>query len=84
MVSNIRDIELSLGSGVKEVQPLEKKNRIIARRSITAKKNIKKGEILSHENICLQRPGGGISGMKFYDFIGRKANKDFSEGEYVR
>lgn len=83
MIKNIRDIELNLGNGIKEIHPLEIKNRMVARRSIVAIKSIKKGEIYDYTNIGLQRPGGGISAMRFYEFIGREASKDLVEGEYV-
>ena len=50
MVGAIRNIERAVGDGVKKPSPSEKKNIPIARKSIVAKKTIKKGEMFSEEN----------------------------------
>ncbi len=84
MVSAIRNIELALsGSGIKEPSPSESKNIVIARKSIVAKQNIRKGEQLSEENITVKRPGNGISSMKWDEVIGKIAVKDFEEDELI-
>lgn len=84
MVSAIRNIEKAIsGSGVKEVSPSEKKNIPIARKSIVAIKNIRKGEIFSEENIGIKRPGTGISPMKWDEIIGKKATRNFKEDELI-
>ena len=57
MIKAIRSIEISLGSSNKFVTDSEKKNRVLVRKSIIAKKNIKKGDILSEKNITTKRPG---------------------------
>jgi N,N'-diacetyllegionaminate synthase len=64
MVLAIRNIELAMGgSGIKEPSESERKNIVIARKSIVAKKSIKKGERFSENNITSKRPGTGISPM---------------------
>ena len=83
MVASIRNIEKALGDGVKEPQESEKKNIEIARKSIVAKTDIKKGEILSEENITVKRPGLGISPMRWDEIIGTVAVKDFKEDELI-
>lgn len=83
MVQGIRNVEKALGNGRKEPSKSEKKNRIVARKSIVAKKNIKKGEVFSEENIVAKRPGGGINPMQWMDVIGRKAIRDFAEDEMI-
>ena len=47
MITNIRNIEKALGSKNKNPSKSEKKNILIARKSIVAKKEILKGEIFS-------------------------------------
>ena len=83
MVKSIRNIEKAFGSGVKEPQESEKKNIEIARKSIVAKCNIKKGEILTADNLTVKRPATGISPMKWDEVIGTLASKDFSEDENI-
>ena len=83
MVRSIRHIEIALGSGKKEPSPSEKKNISVARKSIVAKKAIKKGELFSDANITVKRPGTGISPMKWFDVIGKYAKCDFEEDELI-
>lgn len=83
MVQAIRNIEKALGDGIKKPSKSELKNLQIARKSIVAKRNIKKGEIFTEENLTIKRPGNGISPMRWNEIIGRKAKKDFLEGEII-
>ncbi|WP_097025885.1 N-acetylneuraminate synthase [Clostridium peptidivorans] len=83
MVNAIRNIEKAMGNGKKIPSPSERKNINIARKSIVAKCNIKKGEILSEDNIITKRPGNGISPMRWFDIIGKTAIKDFEEDELI-
>jgi len=83
MIKSIRNIEQALGNENKSVSESESANISIARKSIVAKRSIKKGELLSEENITVKRPGNGISPMKWYDVIGTKAVKDFYEDELI-
>lgn len=77
MVSAIRHIEQSLGSSEKCVSPSERKNMAIARKSIVAARDIKKGELLTEENITVKRPGSGTSPMRWDEVIGTRAIADF-------
>lgn len=77
MVSMIRNIEEAFGDGVKEPKAVELANIVVARKSIIAKRNIMKGELLSEENITTKRPGNGISPMKWNEVIGTIAIRDF-------
>ena len=83
MISGIRNIEVALGDGRKVCSPKEKKNIIVARKSIVAKRDIKKGEVLTEENITTKRPGNGVSAMKWFEVMGTKAVRDFGEDELI-
>lgn len=83
MVDSIRNIELALGNGIKKPSASEAKNIEAVRKSIVAIKDIKAGEILTEENIGVKRPGKGISPMKFYEMIGKKAIKDFKQDDLI-
>ena len=83
MVNNIRLIEKALGDGVKQPAEAEKKNIAIARKSIVAAKDIKKGEIFTEDNITVKRPGSGISPMKWFEVLGTEAARDFGEDELI-
>ena len=83
MVSAIRNIERALGNGMKRITKSEKQNLAIARKSIVASKEIKKGEIFTEENISTKRPGNGISPMQWHNVIGQIAKRDFIEDELI-
>ncbi|EMO53383.1 N-acetylneuraminate synthase [Leptospira noguchii] len=83
MVRSIRNVELSLGDGIKKPSSSEFKNISIARKSIVAASSIKAGEIFTRENLTTKRPGDGISPMRFDEVIGLKAKRDFSEDELI-
>ena len=53
--------------------------------SVVAIKNIKKGEILTEDNIWLKRPGGGAFTAKDYEnLIGKKVVEDISNGTRLK
>lgn len=83
MVTSIRHIELALGDGQKHATASETPNKVIARKSIVAKRSIKAGEILTEENITTKRPGNGISPMQWFEVLGTKAIRDFEEDELI-
>lgn len=83
MVDNIRNIEKALGSSVKKVSESERKNMSVARKSIIASKDIKKGEFFTVENITTKRPGNGVSPMLWNEVLGLTAKRDFSEDELI-
>ena len=60
LIKSIRNVEKSLGIEKKIVSKSEKKNIIIARKSIYASDNIKKGEKFSKQNIVCLRPLKGF------------------------
>ncbi len=83
MVDSVRIIERALGDGKKRPTGLELENSKVARKSIVASRNIKKGEVLTEENITTKRPGTGISPMLWDKVIGTKAVKDYKEDEQI-
>ncbi|MDU2360220.1 MAG: N-acetylneuraminate synthase [Campylobacter concisus] len=83
MVRAIRNIELALGDGLKHFSKSESENIKIARKSIVAKCDIKKGEIFSEQNICVKRPGDGINPMRWDEVIGQISQKDYKKDELI-
>lgn len=83
MVDAIRNIEQALGDRKKHVSESERKNIAIARKSIVASKDIKQGELLTEENLCVKRPGNGISPMRWENVIGTCAKRDFKADELI-
>jgi N,N'-diacetyllegionaminate synthase len=83
MVNSIRNIEKAMGNGIKEPSRSERKNIVVARKSIVARCAIKKGDVFSNDNITAKRPGNGISPMLWFDVLGKAANRDFKEDELI-
>lgn len=84
MVKQIRKAEKMLsGTGIKERMPSEEKNMAVARKSIVAKVEIKKGEVFTEDNLTTKRPGTGLNPMKWENVIGQKAKKDFKVDEFI-
>lgn len=83
MVNAIRNIEVSLGNGDKNPSDSEKKNISIARKSIVAKQEIKKGDVFTTDNLTVKRPGDGISPMEWFNILGTTASRDFDIDEKI-
>lgn len=83
LVSSIRHIESAMGSGDKRPAPSEIPNMTVARKSIVAARPIKAGETLTDENICVKRPGNGISPMLWDKVLGTPAKRDFLYDELI-
>lgn len=84
MVSAIRHVEAALGDGKKEPSPEELQTLKVARKSITAKCRILKGECFTAENLTVKRPGTGMNPMKWLDVIGRPADRDYQEDDLIQ
>jgi N,N'-diacetyllegionaminate synthase len=84
MIDAIVNIEKALGNGMKKPSKSELKNKDIVRKSIVAKREIKKGEIFTEDNITVKRPGTGISPMRWYEVLGKVAPKDYKEDELIK
>jgi len=67
MIKAIRNIELALGSPIKQVSKSEQPNITVARKSIIAKIDIKQGEQFTEQNLTIKRPGTGINPMRWHE-----------------
>ena len=72
-----------MGSSTKYITESEKSNRLVARKSLTASKRIKKGELFTEENIAIKRPGSGIDPKYYWDFINKKALRNYNYDELI-
>jgi len=71
-IKNIELLKIVEGTSIKQCCSFEGKSKLNARRSLVSKKEIKKGELLTENNIICKRPGTGISSSKYYEIIGQK------------
>jgi len=84
MVLAIRNIEDALGDGVKRPSESEEKNISIVRKSIVAAGAIRKGELLSSQNLAVKRPGTGVSPMEWDRVVGTVVDREYSKDDLIR
>ena len=82
-VKSIRNTEILLGSYLKKPSKSELKNKKFVRKSIVAKKNIKKGEKFSEDNLICKRPEGGISPIYWNHVVGKKSKQNFKIDDFI-
>lgn len=83
LVRSVRNAEEALGRPVKRPTARELRNRVAARKSIVAARDIRKGDILCADNLTVKRPGTGISPMRWDKVVGRKATRDFQADDLI-
>ena len=72
-----------LRAGHKVISASERKNIEVARKSIVAACPIRKGDLLTDENLTVMRPGNGISPMRWEEVIGTYATRNYQEEEPI-
>ncbi len=82
-VHSIRRTVKMLGTGIKEPAQSELKNIPLVRRGLVASKSLKKGDIITGENIAFKRPAKGIEPKNLMQVFGKKLLRDLSEDEPI-
>lgn len=83
MVEEIRNVENAFGKYEKKPTNSEKKIMKYVRKSIVAKKEIQKGEIIKINKIEIKRPGTGLSPKILNKIVGKKAKKHIKKNELI-
>lgn len=83
MVTDIRQAEKSIGR-VSYGSSNQERDNIIFRRSIFCVKDIKKGEVLTEQNIRIIRPGYGVAPKFYKNVLGQTALRDIERGTPLR
>lgn len=69
-------VHQSLGEDEREINENERAARIKYGVSITSRRAIPAGKIIEENDIMVKCPGGGITPVKYWDLIGKKATRD--------
>ena len=80
MVQKVRDTSALLGRAGLAMNEKKKESRRFSR-SIYVSKDIKEGDVLSHENLKSVRPGYGMHPKHLPSVLGTKAKKDYKFGD---
>jgi len=83
MVMAIRQVEKSLGDGIKGPAPGELAIMPAARRSLVAARDIAAGEIITESCLTAKRPGMGIPPNLWDVVVGRQARRDIAAGSII-
>lgn len=83
MVKAIRQVELALGSRLKAPTMSESKNMSVARKSLVAAGPIRRGDLLTGENMTVKRPGNGTHPFLYWDLLGQRAARDYEPDEVI-
>ncbi|MFX1383436.1 MAG: N-acetylneuraminate synthase family protein [Promethearchaeota archaeon] len=84
MVEKIRDIEKSMGDGIKKPNKLElEENYKLARRSIIAAMDISKGVKITRDMLIIKRPGFGIKPKFLNILLGKTAKVDIKKEQWI-
>lgn len=68
-----------LGDGIKKPMPSEYATMKVARKSVVAAQDIKKGAIITEEMLSIKRPGNGLHPREYYKIIGKTAKKNIAK-----
>lgn len=79
LVQSVRTIEVALGKPTYNVVESESKNKVF-RRSLFIVKDMKKGDIISNENVRSIRPGQGLPTKYFKSILGKKITRNVEKG----
>jgi sialic acid synthase SpsE len=73
-----------MGDGIVRPSNEELKMLKLARRSVVASFDIKKGDKINEKNITFKRPGNGISPSNFYKIKNKTVKKNISKNSLIR
>ena len=85
MVIESRRLENALGSFTKKIEKNEIETAIVQRRSLRINKNLKKGSLISKEDLIALRPcpKDAISPSKLNKILGKKLKRNKKNGDYL-
>ena len=86
MIDRSRELEAALGDGIKRVEPNERETVVLQRRCLRLTRTMSVGEILSSDDLECLRPApiDSIAPHRLNEVIGRRLNKNKSEGDYIK
>jgi pseudaminic acid synthase len=84
MVNSVREAEKAIGEITYELTEKQKHNKEIFSRSLFVNEDIKKGEIITENNIRSVRPAFGLHPKYYESIVGKIAKKDMKKGEPLK
>lgn len=83
LVQAIREVELAMGSSVRNIPEIEHEIQKVHRPSIVSKSHIRAGEIIEEHMLTLKKPGTGIHPRDIHWVIGKKAKNNIERDRII-
>ncbi|MFD0763852.1 N-acetylneuraminate synthase family protein [Mucilaginibacter lutimaris] len=85
-VDNKEYLQLSVGTGIKEVEDNEKNTVIVQRRAVRATRKLQAGDVLTEADLTVLRPcpKDALPPYELPSLIGKTLNADIEQGEYIK
>ena len=86
MVDRTRELEFSLGTGIKRVEANEKETVVLQRRAVRARVNLAEGASLRREDLVLLRPcpADAVGAAHVGEILGRRLRRHKMGGDHIR
>ena len=84
LVKAIRNVEACMENHSDDISSDELKIRDFARKSLCLNYNLPKGHIISNKDLCLKRPGTGISPLKLESILGKQLVTDVKSNHLLK
>ena len=86
MVERSRELELTMGDGIKRIERNETDSAVIQKRALRFTKTLTKGHVLDCQDLFPLRPMpvDGLAPYRIKDAIGKTLLKDVDAGDYMR
>lgn len=84
LVASVRNVEKALGGYERTFSDAQREISRVARKSIVSSRDIKKGHIITRDDICFKRPGIGFLPIEQDKVLGKKALCDIDRDRVIR
>lgn len=82
MVRDIRNLELALRGGDKQLSAMELQNRLVLRKSLVAARDLPAGTVVEPAMVTTMGPGKGLSPQRAEELVGVTLRRDVAAQEY--
>lgn len=84
LISQIRHIEIALGSFERQFSDAQMEVSRVARKSIISSRPLKAGQIITEDDICFKRPGTGFLPIEKEKVVGHRLRKDIGADRVIQ
>jgi len=71
------------GDGIKKPMPSEYATMKVARKSLVAAQEIKKGTVIDERMLAIKRPGNGLPPREYYNILGKTVTRNIKKDELI-